>query len=118
MSSFANRLREARIAAGLTQEQLGFAVDVTKSSVSAWENGRDMPSFTILEQLPATLGQSLDYLICGNADSANEARSAYAADHLQARDKDEEALLIRFRKLSAKQRTSLLELLLTPRTSG
>ncbi|MFK7161598.1 helix-turn-helix transcriptional regulator [Marinospirillum sp. MEB164] len=35
MSRFPVRLRQLRLAAGLTQEQLGFAVEVTKSSVSA-----------------------------------------------------------------------------------
>jgi len=41
--SFPERLKAARLALGLTQEQLGFELDVTKSTVSAWENGRDAP---------------------------------------------------------------------------
>ena len=37
--SFGKRLRDARSAAGLTQQQLGDACGVTDGAVSAWENG-------------------------------------------------------------------------------
>ncbi len=43
MKGFGDRLREARTAAGMTQEQLGFALGVTKASISAWENGCNDP---------------------------------------------------------------------------
>src|SRR3546814_16364032 len=65
MKRFADRLREARVAAGLTQEQLGFSLGITKSSVSAWENGRATPSFRMLPALRRELGRSLDELIFG-----------------------------------------------------
>lgn len=110
MERFANRLREARIAAGLTQEQLGFSVDVTKASVSAWENDRETPSFRVLELLPQTLGCSLDHLVCG-AGRVSEGQTAYHADHRYARDSSEEALLLRFRKMTAARRKALLELI-------
>lgn len=38
--TFAKRLKEARLAAGLTQEQLAQACGVTNRAVSAWEKGR------------------------------------------------------------------------------
>ena len=60
MKSFGDRLREARAASGLTQEQLGFAIGVTKASVSAWENGRETPSFRVLADLRDALNRSLD----------------------------------------------------------
>ena len=37
MKRFANRLREARVAAGMMEEQLELEVGITKSSVSAWK---------------------------------------------------------------------------------
>ncbi|WP_442683764.1 helix-turn-helix domain-containing protein [Stenotrophomonas sp. JC08] len=64
MKQFADRLREARVAAGMTQEQLGFALGITKSSVSAWENGRETPSFRMLPELRRQLSRTLDELIC------------------------------------------------------
>ncbi len=113
MSSFADRLREARTAAGLTQEQLGFALGVTKSSVSAWENGRETPGFKLLPELRRTLQRSLDDLICGETGVRTE-RAQYGAggiSPLQALDGGEEALLTRYRRLNARKREALLELL-------
>jgi len=112
MKSFADRLREARIAAGLTQEQLGFAVGVSKSSVSAWETGRETPSFRLLPELRITLKRSLDELICGASDSLHEGQSVRDGSTI-ARDHRERSLLQRYRALSAKRRQALLEFIRT-----
>ncbi|MDL5367636.1 helix-turn-helix transcriptional regulator [Xanthomonas sp. NCPPB 2654] len=110
MKSFGDRLREARKAAGLTQEQLGFALGVTKSSVSAWENDRETPSFRLLPNLRGVLKRSLDELICGQGQGArvHELPGDYA---LQAHDAHEQALLTRYRNLPARRREAVLELL-------
>lgn len=117
MKRFADRLREARVAAGLTQEQLGFALGITKSSVSAWENGRETPSFRLLPELRRLLGRSLDELICGLAPA--DARQigddvlTYGAGEASpiARNEKERALLLRYRTLPAKRRAALLDLI-------
>ncbi|MBS0215969.1 MAG: helix-turn-helix domain-containing protein [Proteobacteria bacterium] len=117
MKRFADRLREARMAAGMTQEQLGFVLGITKSSVSAWENGRETPSFKMLPELRRALGHSLDELICGSAagDSRQigEGNPPYASDESSpmARNEKERSLLLRYRKLPAKRRAALLDLL-------
>lgn len=112
MKRFADRLREARIAAGLTQEQLGFAVGVTKSSISAWENNRETPNFKLLPELRNTLGRSLDELVCGFRAGA-QGQSDGTPDHnaLAARDNDERALLQRYRALAPQRRAAVLELI-------
>lgn len=43
---FAKQLKELRIKKGLSQEELAEAVDVTKSSISKWENGTNTPDLT------------------------------------------------------------------------
>lgn len=116
MKRFADRLREARVAAGLTQEQLGFALGVTKSSVSAWENGRETPNFKLLPKLREALRTSLDELICGASSSTrkvSEDSGTYRArdEASVARDAREHALLQRYRGLSAKRRIAVLELM-------
>lgn len=114
MKRFADRLREARVAAGMTQEQLGFALGVTKSSVSAWENGRETPSFRVLPQLRAALRRSLDELICGaplTPLGVRDESAVYGDPALAARNRDEQALLLRYRALPAKRRTAVLEIL-------
>jgi len=115
MERFAERLRSARQAMGLTQEQLGFALGVTKSSVSAWETGRETPSFTLLPGLRKTLQRSLDELICGpgrsTAASLREEAADYRLETISARDPREQALLLRFRSLPPRRRAALLELI-------
>jgi len=118
MKSFADRLREARAACGLTQEQLGFAVGLTKSSISAWENNRETPSFRTLPKLREVLHRSLDELICGQSNTTSgsvvkDQRAEYAVHQGKAvaRDAAELALLTRYRNLPGKRRAALLELL-------
>ena len=117
MKSFADRLREARTACGLTQEQLGFAVGLTKSSISAWENGHETPSFHTLPRLREALHRSRDELICGQPATSGSAikdqRAEYAVHEGKAvaRDAAELALLTRYRSLPGKRRAALLELL-------
>lgn len=43
MPGFPERLKSARLRLGMTQEQLGYELNVTKASVSAWENAREAP---------------------------------------------------------------------------
>ena len=111
MKSFGDRLREARIAAGMTQEQLGFAVGVTKSSVSAWENGRETPNFRVLPDLREALKRSLDALICGEGSTAVAKADEKDAFELRASNPNEKMLLVRYRALPPKKRDAFLELL-------
>ncbi|MDP3858616.1 MAG: helix-turn-helix transcriptional regulator [Stagnimonas sp.] len=121
MQRFAERLRAARQAVGMTQEQLGFALGVTKSSVSAWETGRETPSFGLLPALRRSLRCSLDELICGPAvadgNGVREDAAVYRSDH-GARDLREQSLLRRYRSLPARRRAALLELIAAGEDSG
>lgn len=101
-SSFGERLRHARLALGQTQEQIGFAVDVSKASVSAWENGRESPSFRALSKLGRAVGQSLDELVCGAESLQGPAPKLPA---------DERVLLRWYRHLPEHRRRALLELI-------
>jgi len=111
MKSFGDRLRAARVAAGMTQEQLGFALGVTKSSVSAWENERETPGFRLLPSLRTALGASLDELVCGPAVAQAGRESIKEAPEVYVGNADEKNLLVRYRALSPKRRQAVLELL-------
>ncbi len=65
METFGDRLRAARKALKLTQEDVADEVEVTKSAVSGWENNRETPGLDKLPRLRAVLQQSLDALVCG-----------------------------------------------------
>lgn len=108
MSAFAESLRKARQAAGLTQEQLGFEVGVTKASISAWENAREFPSFTVLLRLRAVLRISLDQLV-GIVDGVLEDSGGY--EHRRACSEREVALLQRFRRMSSRRQEAFLEIM-------
>lgn len=110
MKSFGDRLRTARVAAGMTQEQLGFALGVTKSSVSAWENDRETPSFRLLPELRSVLDHSLDELVCGTTGTAPDG-AVRESSELYVGNAGERALLLRYRALSPARREALLELL-------
>jgi len=60
---FAKRLRELRIAKGLTQQQLGDIFNVGQTSISDWESRGNQPNYQILIELVAffevTAGQLL-----------------------------------------------------------
>lgn len=109
MNNFGDRLRAARIAAGMTQEQLGFALGVTKASVSGWENNREAPSFKLLPELSAVLGRSLDELIRGSSGPATQDHGP--APELHIGNAEEKALLVRYRAMRPGRRQALLELL-------
>jgi DNA-binding XRE family transcriptional regulator len=53
---FANRIREYRLKAGLTQRALGAALGVTRRAISAWERGLSCPTVPSLMRLAKTLG--------------------------------------------------------------
>lgn len=121
--TFGERLRAVRTRLGLTQEQFGFALGITNSAVSAWENGRDVPSFHILPRLREVSRRSLDELICGSpgerlvigvdpglAVADNPAAMVFPPCNT-VRDRNEDALLSRFRELSPAKRNAVLELL-------
>jgi transcriptional regulator with XRE-family HTH domain len=72
-----NRIRNYRIAAGLSQSELGARIGRTRSVVSAWERGRYLPSVTnlfLLARALDTLGESLYWALY------TQARSTFAED--------------------------------------
>lgn len=111
MKSFGDRLRAARTAAGMTQEQLGFVLGVTKSSVSAWENDRETPGFRLLPALRTALGCSLDELIVGPAVATGTRDTIREAPEMYVGNAEEKTLLVRYRALPPKRRLAVLELL-------
>lgn len=67
MYPLATQLRAARIAAGLTQRQLGemcgYAGNSAERTVQNWEYGKQSPPLDRLRALADALHVSLDYLI-------------------------------------------------------
>ena len=78
MSSLQVRLRKARNAARLTQENVALELGVSKSQVSAWETGKEKPSTKHLPNIRRVLNVSLDTLFAvTNENAVKETRAVY-----------------------------------------
>jgi transcriptional regulator with XRE-family HTH domain len=127
MTTFGARLRKARLARGVTQEELGLDLDVTKATVSSWESDRIVPQFQKLEALRNALGVDLDYLICNSVAAARTASQGlgvreaepggYAGGVQQSISPREVNLLTAWRAMSPEQQNALL-VMMRPSRSG
>ena len=63
----AQRLREARLGCGLTQEQVAEKILVSRVTLSHWENGKTLPDIVSLLSLSDLYGISLDELVKGDS---------------------------------------------------
>ena len=61
--SFADRLKDARLSFGLSQEELAEHLDVSRQAVGKWEQGQAYPEVEKLLALCAVLNTSLDALM-------------------------------------------------------
>lgn len=66
---FKDRLKELRCEKGITQQQLGKILCISKMAVSHWESGHSEPSICQLKVLADFFDVSVDYLI-GRYDDA------------------------------------------------
>jgi transcriptional regulator with XRE-family HTH domain len=62
------RIKMARDAQGLSQEQVGNAIDATRAVVSYWEKGWGLPGAKYREALAATLKVPLSFLMVGEGE--------------------------------------------------
>ena len=73
-NAFAQRLRELRKRAGLTQEELAERVDVHLNTISRWENGIDTPKTFKIKRLADALHVSELELLNGSNSEQWEIR--------------------------------------------
>ena len=95
------RLRELRKQRGLTQEELARELDIAKSSVSMYENGKRKPSFEVLEMFADFFNVNLDTLY-GSAPVSTKAFKCTP---------EEERMIKKFRRLTQTGKQSVLAIL-------
>lgn len=59
---FAKRLKDLRMSRGLTQDDLARELNLVKSSISMYENGKRKPSFEVLEAIADYFNVNMDTL--------------------------------------------------------
>lgn len=68
--SFAENLKAVRKEKNISQEELAELLAVSRQAVSKWEQGSGYPEVEKMLLLSQTLNVSLDYLMCGERQSA------------------------------------------------
>jgi transcriptional regulator with XRE-family HTH domain len=61
--AFGKVLRELRLAAGLTQEELGFESDLQRVYISVLELGKKQPTLTTIMKLAKAFGRSAKEIV-------------------------------------------------------
>lgn len=79
MSTFAERLNLLRKEKKWTQDKLAELLDISKSTISMYENGNRTPSFEIEEQIADLFNVDLEYLR-GRSNSRNREYDHYIAE--------------------------------------
>ena len=91
-----NRIREMRIAAKMTQQELGDKIGLNQTAVGKYERGELEPSISTLKKLSALFECSIDYLLL-NADDFGNVTVQATAPALSAAERE---LIADFRALS------------------
>jgi len=111
--TLSERIRAARTAAGLTQENVAEAMGVSRQAVAKWESGQSAPSTANLIRLAELLGTSVD-ILTGTAEhrqptvTVSVDRDVYAAAIVEA--KKQLAAACKVQRMKHLQKASLVSL--------
>jgi len=84
MMTFGERLYELRKTKNISQEELAELLDVSRQSISKWENDKAYPEMTRLLFMSEYFDVSLDYLMRGTEEDENkeDATVSYEAKNI------------------------------------
>jgi transcriptional regulator with XRE-family HTH domain len=102
-SPLAQRLRDLRVAAGLTQMELAVELDISRTHVGKMETDGDPPGRETLVLLAKFFGVSVDYLLTGRAETPKIGRFVDSPDEL--------ALLDLWNAIPASERPRIIRLI-------
>ncbi|MCG8540216.1 MAG: helix-turn-helix transcriptional regulator [Clostridia bacterium] len=81
MSTFGQRFKELRKNKGLTQETLAKNFYLNKSSISRYEQNKQLPEMDLLKKFADFFDVSIDYLL-GRTDEMKVSNSTYTTEEL------------------------------------
>ena len=90
MKTMGTRLKELRMNAGYTGDEVGRMLQVSKSAISMWEKDWRSPSADLIERFADIYGVSTDYIITGRESNApkgyyHDQEAAEYAEYLRTR---------------------------------
>ena len=74
MKSIGEIIREKRLGKGMTQEELGNKVFVSKQAVSKWENSKTLPDIEMIRKLCEILDINKDEILGGSIEDTKKSR--------------------------------------------
>lgn len=80
--SFPSRLKQLRTQNKMTQEELGKKINVTKVSISGYENGNRSPDTDTLQRIAEVFNVSMDYLF-GRTDAPSPLEKEKESDEIE-----------------------------------
>lgn len=100
------RIKEARLAANLTQKELAEKLGITDATLSGYETGAHDPKSNRLAEIAKICNTTVDFLLgVDRKDFAEEKKP----DHLVGLDKDETRLVSIYRDLNQKGKSALMK---------
>lgn len=116
MASLADRIKQLRLSANMTQEEFGQKFGIVKSTVSLYENGKSTPNDQIKKNICEYFKISIDYLLGAehidqSCHEPNKYISKQEQQILNIYNQDPERvmkLLSSFSKLSARNKAIIL----------
>ena len=103
MQEYHNRIRELREEKHITQVRLSTELGVAQETISAYEQGRHLPSVSSLMKLSSILDASMDYIMM-----KSNVRNMI---QVQSLSDNETRLLGYYKKLNASERKRLFHIL-------
>ncbi len=109
MGDFPNVFRTLRQGMNLTQDELAKALNISKSSISMYENGNREPDFETLEKIADYFHVDMNYLVGRTSQAVS---SAVELRQHETSYEDVELLVARNgKKMTTEQRMRLIKLL-------
>ncbi|MBQ8826326.1 MAG: helix-turn-helix domain-containing protein [Oscillospiraceae bacterium] len=77
---FGKRIRELRLKAEMSQEQLAEKFGVSVQAVSKWECSQSYPDIELMRDIAGTFGVTVDYLLNGEQSAFNYSKPDFSGD--------------------------------------
>ena len=98
--TFGEKLKNARLEAGYTQEELASRLTISRAAIAKWESDRGMPDVANLQALAVVLNVSIDYLL----DDGNPIDLSVTKKAIDLRKYGDQGRLSRLKKVRIKEK--------------
>lgn len=98
--TFGEKLKNARLEAGYTQEEMASRLTISRAAIAKWESDRGMPDVANLKALAVVLNVSIDYLL----DDGNPIDLSVTKKAIDLRKYGDQGRLSRLKKVRIKEK--------------